>query len=137
MYSCGCDFMEHGQGRDAAQSLEEYVDSMYRSIDKQTNKLTNKQRHKPMYNRPARVVKQPLEVLVRAEDKLRTCYSDLGTVLFQVTLERFTLRLRFNVACLIDLPRTLPSRSIQKRRGEMAKFIRNISIVLVEISTLN
>ena len=62
VYECGLDFMEHGQGRDAASSLEEFIDGMYR------------------------VVEQPLEVLIRAEDKLRTCYNDQGTVTFQDTV---------------------------------------------------
>lgn len=62
VYQCGLDFMEHGQGRDAATSLEEFIEGMYR------------------------VVEQPLEILIRAEDKLRTCYNDQGTVSFQDTV---------------------------------------------------
>lgn len=52
--------MDHGQAADATGSLEEYVDGMYN------------------------LVHPPLETLVRAEDKLRTCYNNMGTVIFQV-----------------------------------------------------
>ena len=54
--------MEHGQAGDAATSLSEYIDSMYG------------------------LVEPPLEKLVRAEDKLRTCMGDLGTVIYQVNI---------------------------------------------------
>ena len=54
--------MEHGQAADATGSLEEYVDGMYN------------------------LVQPPLETLVRAEDKLRTCYNNMGTVIFQVVI---------------------------------------------------
>ena len=62
LFDCGVDFMEHGQAADATGSLEEYVDGMYK------------------------LVQPPLETLVRAEDKLRTCYNNMGTVIFQVVI---------------------------------------------------
>ena len=52
--------MDHGQAADATGSLEEYVDAVYN------------------------LIKPPLEIVVRAEDKLRTCYNNMGTVIFQV-----------------------------------------------------
>ena len=52
--------MDHGQAADATESLEEYVDAVYNLIN------------------------PPLEVVIRAEDKLRTCYNNMGTVIFQV-----------------------------------------------------
>ena len=52
--------MDHGQAADATGSLEEYVDAVYNLIN------------------------PPLEVVIRAEDKLRTCYNNMGTVIFQV-----------------------------------------------------
>ena len=52
--------MDHGQAADATGSLEEYVDAVYN------------------------LVNPPLEIVVRAEDKLRTCYNNMGTVIFQV-----------------------------------------------------
>ena len=55
--------MEHGQAADATGSLEEFVDGMYN------------------------LVQPPLETLVRAEDKLRTCYNNMGTVIFQVVIK--------------------------------------------------
>ena len=63
LFDCGVDFMEHGQAADATGSLEEYVDGMYN------------------------LVQPPLEILVRAEDKLRTCYNNMGTVIFQVVIK--------------------------------------------------
>ena len=62
LFDCGVDFMDHGQAVDATGSLEEYVDGMYN------------------------LVQPPLETLVRAEDKLRTCYNNMGTVIFQVVI---------------------------------------------------
>ena len=62
LFDCGVDFMDHGQAGDATGSLEEYVDGMYN------------------------LVQPPLETLVRAEDKLRTCYNNMGTVIFQVVI---------------------------------------------------
>ena len=56
--------MDHGQAADATGSLEEYVDGMYN------------------------LVHPPLETLVRAEDKLRTCYNNMGTVIFQVGFQK-------------------------------------------------
>ena len=55
--------MDHGQAADATGSLEEFVDGMYN------------------------LVQPPLETLVRAEDKLRTCYNNMGTVMFQVVIK--------------------------------------------------
>ena len=63
LFDCGVDFMDHGQAGDATGSLEEYVDGMYN------------------------LVQPPLETLVRAEDKLRTCYNNMGTVIFQVVIK--------------------------------------------------
>jgi len=61
IFDCGSDFMEHGQGKDAVESLTEYINEVYQLID------------------------PPLETAIRAEDKLRTCFNDMGTVLFQDT----------------------------------------------------
>eukprot|EP00092_Neocalanus_flemingeri_P005382 GFUD01005799.1.p1 GENE.GFUD01005799.1~~GFUD01005799.1.p1 ORF type:complete len:667 (-),score=156.69 GFUD01005799.1:117-2117(-) len=61
IYDCGSDFMEHGQGKDAAESLTEYINEVSKLID------------------------PPLETVIRAQDKLRTCFNDMGTVLFQDT----------------------------------------------------
>ena len=71
--------MDHGQAADATGSLEEYVDGMYN------------------------LVQPPLETLVRAEDKLRTCYNNMGTVIFQVLItvnELFPLFLKMVVPSL-------------------------------------
>ena len=71
--------MDHGQAADATGSLEEYVDGMYK------------------------LVEPPLETLVRAEDKLRTCYNNMGTVIFQVLItvnELFPLFLKMVVPSL-------------------------------------
>ena len=71
--------MDHGQAADATGSLEEYVDGMYK------------------------LVQPPLETLVRAEDKLRTCYNNMGTVIFQVLItvnELFPLFLKMVVPSL-------------------------------------
>jgi len=62
LFDCGVDFMDHGQADDATGSLEEYIDGMYN------------------------LIQPPLETLVRAEDKLRTCYNNMGTVIFQDTM---------------------------------------------------
>ena len=62
LFDCGLDFMEHGQGRDAAESLEEYINEMYQ------------------------LVEPPYELLLRAEDKLRTCYNSMGSVIFSETV---------------------------------------------------
>jgi len=62
VFSCGVDFMEHGQEKDAAECLEEYVNEMYELVD------------------------PPLENLLRAEDKLRTCYNAMGSVIFSDTV---------------------------------------------------
>jgi len=62
LFDCGVDFMDHGQAADATGSLEEYVDAVYKLIN------------------------PPLEIVVRAEDKLRTCYNNMGTVIFQDTI---------------------------------------------------
>ena len=59
LFDCGADFMEHGQAEDAKESLTEYINSVYA------------------------LVEPPLETVIRAEDKLRTCYNNSGTVLFQ------------------------------------------------------
>ena len=61
IFDCGSDFMEHGQTKDAVESLTEYIDEVYTLVD------------------------PPLETVIRAEDKLRTCFNDMGTVLFQDT----------------------------------------------------
>jgi len=61
IFDCGSDFMEHGQGKDAVESLTEYINEVYTLVD------------------------PPLETVIRAEDKLRTCFNDMGTVLFQDT----------------------------------------------------
>jgi len=61
IFDCGSDFMEHGQGKDAADSLTEYINEVYKLIE------------------------PPLETVIRAEDKLRTCFNDMGTVLYQET----------------------------------------------------
>jgi len=61
VFDCGSDFMEHGQTKDAIDSLTEYINEVYNLLD------------------------PPLETVIRAEDKLRTCFNDLGTVLFQDT----------------------------------------------------
>ena len=79
LFDCGVDFMDHGQAADATGSLEEYVDGMYK------------------------LVQPPLETLVRAEDKLRTCYNNMGTVIFQVLItvnELFPLFLKMVVPSL-------------------------------------
>ena len=59
LYDCGADFMEHAQTEDAVESLTEYINQVYSLVD------------------------QPLETIIRAEDKLRTCFNNSGTVLFQ------------------------------------------------------
>ena len=59
LYDCGADFLEHGQTEDAVESLTEYINQVYS------------------------LVEQPLETIIRAEDKLRTCFNNSGTVLFQ------------------------------------------------------
>ena len=64
LYDCGADFMEHGQAEDAIQSLTEYINEVYS------------------------LVQPPLETVIRAEDKLRTCFNNSGTVLFQETALR-------------------------------------------------
>ena len=64
LYDCGTDFMEHGQAEDAIQSLTEYINEVYS------------------------LVQPPLETVIRAEDKLRTCFNNSGTVLFQETALR-------------------------------------------------
>jgi len=61
VFDCGSDFMEHGQGKDAVESLTEYINEVYKLVD------------------------PPLETVIRAEDKLRTCFNNMGTVLFQDT----------------------------------------------------
>lgn len=61
IFDCGSDFMEHGQGKDAVESLTEYINEVYTLVD------------------------APLETVIRAEDKLRTCFNNIGTVLFQDT----------------------------------------------------
>ena len=53
--------MEHAQAEDAIESLTEYINEVYS------------------------LVEPPLETVVRAEDKLRTCFNNSGTVLFQET----------------------------------------------------
>ena len=55
--------MDHGQADDATGSLEGHIDGMYN------------------------LIQPPLETLVRAEDKLRTCYNNMGTVIFQVEIK--------------------------------------------------
>ena len=59
IYECGADFMEHAQCKDAIESLSEYINDAYD------------------------IINPPLETVIRAEDKLRTCFNNLGTVYFQ------------------------------------------------------
>ena len=59
LYDCGADFMEYAQTEDAVESLTDYINQVYSLVD------------------------QPLETIIRAEDKLRTCFNNSGTVLFQ------------------------------------------------------
>ena len=61
VYECGADFLEHAQCDDAMDSLTEYINEVYTLVD------------------------PPLETVIRAEDKLRTCFNNSGTVLFQDT----------------------------------------------------
>ena len=61
IYECGADFMEHAQCGDAMESLTEYINEVYDMIE------------------------PPLEIVIRAEDKLRTCYNNCGTVHFPDT----------------------------------------------------
>jgi len=62
LYETGVSLVETGKGREAAQSLTQYLDSVYN------------------------ILEPPLDQVVRAEDKLRTCFNDMGTVLFQETV---------------------------------------------------
>lgn len=59
VFDCGVDFMEHGQAKEAVDSLTEYINEVYGMVE------------------------PPLETVVRAEDKLRTCCNNMGTVIFQ------------------------------------------------------
>merc|ERR1719483_520027 len=59
LYDCGAAMMDDGQTKEAEESLTDYINQMYGLVD------------------------PPLEVLIRAEDKLRTCCNNMGTVVFQ------------------------------------------------------
>merc|ERR1712059_109992 len=59
VFDCGVDFMEHGQAKEAVDSLTEYINEVYGMVE------------------------PPPETVVRAEDKLRTCCNNMGTVIFQ------------------------------------------------------
>jgi len=61
IFDCGADFMEHGQCDDAIESLTEYINEVYEMVE------------------------PPLETVIRAEDNLRTCFNNAGTVIFQET----------------------------------------------------
>jgi len=62
LYTCGADFIENGQRDDAIDNLVESIDGLYG------------------------LVGPPYDSLTRAEDKLRTCFNDLGTVVFSDSL---------------------------------------------------
>jgi len=64
VYECGVDFMEHGQAVDALESLTEYINTAYSMVE------------------------QPIETGIRAEDKLRTCCNNMGTVVFQEAVQK-------------------------------------------------
>ena len=65
LYKCGADFIEHGQRDEAVESLVESINGLHE------------------------LVYPPLDALTRAEDKLRTCCNDMGTVVFSDTALKF------------------------------------------------
>ena len=58
VFKCGTDFMDNGQTDDAIGSLQEAVTGLHE------------------------LVRPPLDLLTRTEDKLRTCFNNLGTIVF-------------------------------------------------------
>lgn len=65
VYKCGADFLENGQRNEAVENLVESINGLYE------------------------LVLPPLDTLTRAEDKLRTCFNDMGTVVFSDTALKF------------------------------------------------
>ena len=61
VYKCGADFLEGGDRDKAVDNLVESITGVYQ------------------------LVKPPLDWVTRAEDKLRTCCNDMGTVTFSDT----------------------------------------------------
>ena len=62
---CGAEFLENGQRDEAVENLVEAITGLYG------------------------LVRPPLDTLTRAEDKLRTCFNDMGTVVFSDTALKF------------------------------------------------
>ena len=58
-YQKACECMDEGECGKAVENLTEYINKAYKVVD------------------------APLEEVIRAEDKLRTCFNNQGTVLFQ------------------------------------------------------
>ena len=76
LYQCGADFLEHGQTGDAADSLTEYLGQVVCSgVVLACTALCIVEVYQ--------LVDPPLETAIRAEDKLRTCYNNEGTVVYQ------------------------------------------------------
>ena len=65
VYKCGVDFLEGGDRDQAVDNLVESIGGVYK------------------------LVKPPLDWVTRAEDKLRTCCNDMGTVIFSDTALKY------------------------------------------------
>ena len=65
VYKCGVDFLEAGDRDSAVENLKESIDGMYE------------------------IINSPWDILTRAEDKLRTCCNDMGTVVFSDTALKY------------------------------------------------